>query len=70
MIIAWINNSIELEIAQSIMWMDSTTEMWSELNDCFYQVDDRASEILKKRIRKLLSERQREKGVKCYNSEK
>ncbi|KAI5392045.1 hypothetical protein KIW84_076724 [Lathyrus oleraceus] len=35
MIMSWINNSVEIEIAQSIMWMDSAAEMWRELKDHF-----------------------------------
>lgn len=34
---SWINNSVEIEIAYSIMWMDSATEMWRGLKDHFYQ---------------------------------
>ncbi|XP_004515732.1 uncharacterized protein [Cicer arietinum] len=31
MVMSWITNSLELDIAQSIMWMDSAVEIWHEL---------------------------------------
>lgn len=39
MIMSWINNSVELEIAQNILWMNNAAEMWKELKDRFYQGD-------------------------------
>lgn len=39
MIMSWINNYVELEIAQSILWMKNAAEMWIELKDRFYQGD-------------------------------
>lgn len=39
MIMSWINNLVEIEIAHSIRWTDSATEMWCELKDRFYQGD-------------------------------
>lgn len=35
-IMSWINNFVELEIAQSILWMDIAAEIWIELKDHFY----------------------------------
>jgi hypothetical protein len=39
MIISWISNSVEPEISQSILWMDTAAEIWKELKDRFYQGD-------------------------------
>ncbi|MCI35365.1 flavonol sulfotransferase-like protein, partial [Trifolium medium] len=39
MIMSWITNSVEPEIAQSVLWMDVASEMWQELKDRFYQGD-------------------------------
>lgn len=39
MIMSWINNSIVLEITQSILWMDTAEEVWKDLKDRFYQGD-------------------------------
>ncbi|XP_004493334.3 uncharacterized protein [Cicer arietinum] len=37
MVMSWIANSLDLEIAQSIMWMESATGIWKELKDRYYQ---------------------------------
>ncbi|XP_058775261.1 uncharacterized protein LOC131649518 [Vicia villosa] len=39
MIMSWIKNSVEQEIAQSILWMDNAADMWNELKERFYQGD-------------------------------
>ena len=40
------NNYVELEFGQSILWMDNAAEIWIELKDHFYQGDVfRTSEI-------------------------
>ncbi|GAU43620.1 hypothetical protein TSUD_185130 [Trifolium subterraneum] len=39
MVISWLSNSVEPEIAQSVLWMDTATEIWKELKDRFYQGD-------------------------------
>ncbi|XP_058728529.1 uncharacterized protein LOC131600377 isoform X2 [Vicia villosa] len=39
MIMSWIKNSNEPEIAQSILWMDNAADMWNELKERFYQGD-------------------------------
>jgi hypothetical protein len=39
MIISWISNSVEPEISQSILWMDTAAEVWKDLKDRFYQGD-------------------------------
>ncbi|MCI38838.1 flavonol sulfotransferase-like protein, partial [Trifolium medium] len=39
MIMPWPNNSIDPEISQSILWMDSTLEIWQDLKERFYQGD-------------------------------
>jgi hypothetical protein len=36
---SWLLNSVEAEIAQSILWMDNASEIWTELKDRFYQGD-------------------------------
>lgn len=38
-IMSWINISVELKIAQSILWMDIAIKMWIELKDDSYQGD-------------------------------
>ncbi|PNY16454.1 flavonol sulfotransferase-like protein [Trifolium pratense] len=39
MIMSWISNSVDPEISQSILWMDTASEIWKELKDRFYQGD-------------------------------
>ncbi|XP_058783732.1 uncharacterized protein LOC131658455 [Vicia villosa] len=39
MIMSRIKNSVDLEIAQSILWMDNAVDMWNELKERFYQGD-------------------------------
>ncbi|GAU50632.1 hypothetical protein TSUD_410260 [Trifolium subterraneum] len=34
-LISWLNNSVEPEISQSILWLDSASEIWQELKDRF-----------------------------------
>jgi hypothetical protein len=39
MLMAWLTNSVEPEIAQSVLWMDVASDIWKELKDRFYQGD-------------------------------
>lgn len=39
MIMPWLNNSVESEISQSILWMETTSGIWKELKDRFYHGD-------------------------------
>ncbi|XP_004489744.1 uncharacterized protein [Cicer arietinum] len=39
-VMSWITNSLEPDIAQSIMWMDSAADIWHELNDRYHQGDE------------------------------
>ncbi|CAJ2663822.1 uncharacterized protein LOC123885157 [Trifolium pratense] len=39
MIMSWITNSVDVEIAQSVIWMDTASEVWLDLKDRFYQGD-------------------------------
>ncbi|XP_058761729.1 uncharacterized protein LOC131635138 [Vicia villosa] len=39
MIMSWLSNSVEPEISQSILWMETAAEIWSELKERFYQGD-------------------------------
>ncbi|XP_073219765.1 uncharacterized protein [Cicer arietinum] len=39
MVMSWIANSLDPDIAQSIMWMESATEILKELKDRYYQGD-------------------------------
>jgi hypothetical protein len=39
MIMSWISNYVEPEISQSILWMESASEIWQDLKDHFYQGD-------------------------------
>ncbi|GAU37803.1 hypothetical protein TSUD_276210, partial [Trifolium subterraneum] len=39
MVMSWLSNSVEPEISQSILWMDTATEIWKELKERFYQGD-------------------------------
>ncbi|CAJ2673010.1 unnamed protein product [Trifolium pratense] len=39
MIMSWPYNSVDPEISQSILWMDSTLEIWQDLKERFYQGD-------------------------------
>jgi len=36
---SWLINSVEPEIFKSILWFDTTSEIWKELKDPFYQGD-------------------------------
>ncbi|GAU47119.1 hypothetical protein TSUD_98960 [Trifolium subterraneum] len=39
MIMSWLNNAVAPEISQSIIWMDSASEIWQDLKERFYQGD-------------------------------
>ncbi|XP_058732749.1 uncharacterized protein LOC131604318 [Vicia villosa] len=39
MIMSWIKNVVEDEIAKSILWMENAADMWNELKERFYQGD-------------------------------
>nr|XP_027189399.1 uncharacterized protein LOC101503854 [Cicer arietinum] len=39
MLMSWITNSLEREIAQSVMWMESVSEIWAELRERYHQGD-------------------------------
>ncbi|MCI31147.1 flavonol sulfotransferase-like protein, partial [Trifolium medium] len=39
MIMSWISNAVEPEISQSILWMDTASEIWQDLQERFYQGD-------------------------------
>ncbi|GAU46385.1 hypothetical protein TSUD_280840 [Trifolium subterraneum] len=39
MIMSWLNNAVVPEISQSIIRMDSASEIWQDLKECFYQGD-------------------------------
>ncbi|GAU35995.1 hypothetical protein TSUD_211320 [Trifolium subterraneum] len=39
MIMSWLNNAVDPEIYQSIIWMDSTSNIWQDLKERFYQGD-------------------------------
>ncbi|GAU29493.1 hypothetical protein TSUD_360380 [Trifolium subterraneum] len=39
MVMSWITNSVDPEIAQSVIWMDVAADIWKELKDRFYQGD-------------------------------
>ncbi|GAU20316.1 hypothetical protein TSUD_337970 [Trifolium subterraneum] len=39
MLMSWLINSVEPEIARSVLWMDNASEIWKELRDRFYQGD-------------------------------
>ncbi|XP_058783503.1 uncharacterized protein LOC131658196 [Vicia villosa] len=39
MIMSWIKNSVEHEIAQSILWIENAADMWIELKERFYHGD-------------------------------
>jgi hypothetical protein len=36
---SWISNAVDAEISQSILWMDTASEIWQDLKDRFYQGD-------------------------------
>ncbi|XP_050897649.1 uncharacterized protein LOC127104508 [Lathyrus oleraceus] len=38
-IMSWLNNSIEYEISQSVLWMERAPGIWKELKDHFYHGD-------------------------------
>ncbi|GAU23268.1 hypothetical protein TSUD_281610 [Trifolium subterraneum] len=39
MVMSWLNNSVDPKISQSILWMDTASEIWKELKERFYQGD-------------------------------
>jgi len=39
MIMSWLSNLVESEISQSILWMNTTLEIWNELKERFYKGD-------------------------------
>ncbi|PNX78530.1 hypothetical protein L195_g034508, partial [Trifolium pratense] len=39
MIMSWLTNSVDADIAQSVIWMDTASEIWLDLKDRFYQGD-------------------------------
>ncbi|PNY00962.1 hypothetical protein L195_g024249 [Trifolium pratense] len=39
MLLSWLNNSVDPEISQSILWLDSASKIWQELKEIFYQSD-------------------------------
>jgi hypothetical protein len=39
MIMSWLSNSVDPEISQSILCMDTALEIWNELKERFYQGD-------------------------------
>lgn len=39
MVMAWINNSIIPEIAESILYMETAKELWEELKERYHQGD-------------------------------
>ncbi|GAU45556.1 hypothetical protein TSUD_27570 [Trifolium subterraneum] len=39
MVMSWLTNSVDPEIAQSVIWMDVAADIWKELKDRFYQGD-------------------------------
>ncbi|GAU28547.1 hypothetical protein TSUD_268860 [Trifolium subterraneum] len=39
MVMSWLSNAVEPEISQSILWIDTASEIWKELKDRFYQGD-------------------------------
>jgi hypothetical protein len=38
-IMSWLSNVVEPKISQRILWMDSTQEIWQDLEERFYLVD-------------------------------
>ncbi|XP_073223517.1 uncharacterized protein [Cicer arietinum] len=40
MLMSWMKNSLEPDIAQSVMWMDSVAEIWSELRERYHHGDN------------------------------
>jgi hypothetical protein len=47
---AWINNSVDPEISQSVFWMDNASEIWKELKTVFITVICYGFQIFKKRF--------------------
>ncbi|XP_058732848.1 uncharacterized protein LOC131604424 [Vicia villosa] len=39
MVMAWITNSIDKEISESVLWIDSAKEIWEELHERYHQGD-------------------------------
>ncbi|MCI03097.1 flavonol sulfotransferase-like protein, partial [Trifolium medium] len=59
----WITNSVDPEIAQSILWMDIAANIWQELKDRFYQGDAfRISDIQEE----LFSLKQGDSSISTY----
>ncbi|GAU16526.1 hypothetical protein TSUD_167570 [Trifolium subterraneum] len=39
MIMSWISNAVDADISQSVLWMDTASEIWQDLKERFYQGD-------------------------------
>ena len=65
MVISWLLNSISKEIAQSIMYINSTHEIWIDLCDCFYQSNVPCIFQLKKQ---LVALQQGALDINAYNT--
>ncbi|XP_019415608.1 PREDICTED: uncharacterized protein LOC109327062 [Lupinus angustifolius] len=39
LVISWLTQSIESSIAQSVLWMETTLEIWQDLRERYYQGD-------------------------------
>ncbi|GAU25202.1 hypothetical protein TSUD_151020 [Trifolium subterraneum] len=45
MIMPWLGNAVEAEISQSVLWMNTASEIWQDLKERFYQDIFRISDI-------------------------
>ncbi|GAU40443.1 hypothetical protein TSUD_397620, partial [Trifolium subterraneum] len=39
LIMSWISNAVDADISQSVLWMDTASEIWQDLKERFYQGD-------------------------------
>ncbi|GAU44272.1 hypothetical protein TSUD_133180 [Trifolium subterraneum] len=39
MIMSWISNAFDTDISQSVLWMDTASQIWQDLKEIFYQGD-------------------------------
>ncbi|XP_019423024.1 PREDICTED: uncharacterized protein LOC109332496 [Lupinus angustifolius] len=48
MVVSWLTQSIDASIVQSILWMETATEIWQDLRERYYQGDAyRISQLLR-----------------------
>ncbi|XP_019451880.1 PREDICTED: uncharacterized protein LOC109353981 [Lupinus angustifolius] len=65
LVVSWLTQSIDASIVQSILWMDTTLEIWQDLRERYYQDDVfRIVELL----REIYTYRQGNLSIAAYHN--